>query len=387
MQARNQRKPRYPRRLLVLAAVAALVVVAVPPAGQAADEMTKLQSQLQELQRQKTQATNELYRVNVEAQEAQAQLNLVAQELAEANGQLTAVQTELAVTNNEMKKVKAELAEAQKVYDQRKDLLAVRIRAIREEGRVDYLGVLLGANSFGDFIARFDLLKLVVRRDARLFDLIKADRLALEEQQKVVQEKQTQLLTLQAREQERQTVAAAKVAEREVVSRSLSTRKSILRDQLEQYDRETEDINRKVWELQLAQRRAGGAFVPVYPVRSVSITDSFGPRIHPILGTWRNHNGTDFAVNMGTPIYAIESGVVIVAGWNDAYGYLVVIDHGGGIASWYGHSSRLHVSVGQSVKQGQHISDAGSTGWSTGPHLHLEVHVQGKPVDPMQYLK
>jgi murein DD-endopeptidase MepM/ murein hydrolase activator NlpD len=122
----------------------------------------------------------------------------------------------------------------------------------------------------------------------------------------------------------------------------------------------------------------------IWPVQG-PITSPFGPRCLPN-GDCSSHPGIDIAVPSGTPVHASAAGTVIIAGWVDGYGNFVVIDHGGGLATGYGHNSRLAVSVGQSVSQGQVVSYSGCTGYCFGPHVHFEVRVNGTPVDPMGYL-
>ncbi|MEM8809663.1 MAG: peptidoglycan DD-metalloendopeptidase family protein, partial [Cyanobacteria bacterium P01_G01_bin.38] len=117
-----------------------------------------------------------------------------------------------------------------------------------------------------------------------------------------------------------------------------------------------------------------------------SITSRFGPRIHPVLGYRRFHAGVDFGASHGTTIIAADSGQVIFSGWYGGYGNAVIVDHGSGLTSLYGHTSKLLVSEGQSVQQGQAIAKVGSTGLSTGPHLHFEVRRNGSPVNPMEFL-
>jgi murein DD-endopeptidase MepM/ murein hydrolase activator NlpD len=114
------------------------------------------------------------------------------------------------------------------------------------------------------------------------------------------------------------------------------------------------------------------------------VTSWFGPRIHPLYGDRRNHNGIDIAVSLGTPVRASADGVVRFAGWKGGFGLLVAIDHGGGVMTFYGHNSELLVKTGQRVSQGDVIALSGSTGDSTGPHIHFEVRVNGKPVDPVE---
>jgi murein DD-endopeptidase MepM/ murein hydrolase activator NlpD len=119
---------------------------------------------------------------------------------------------------------------------------------------------------------------------------------------------------------------------------------------------------------------------------SGGVTSGFGMRFHPVLHRTKLHTGTDFGAGYGAPIYAAKSGTVIFAGWQTAYGNMVIIDHGGGFSTLYGHASSLNVSGGQSVRRGQHIANVGSTGFSTGPHLHFEIRVNGSPVNPLRYL-
>lgn len=130
------------------------------------------------------------------------------------------------------------------------------------------------------------------------------------------------------------------------------------------------------------QSRPGALQRPV----SGPVTSGFGYRVHPIFGTRRMHTGVDFSAGTGTPIYAADGGVVISAGSRGGYGNATVVDHGGGMATLYAHQSRLGVSAGQSVERGALIGYVGSTGFSTGPHLHFEVRINGQPVDPAGYL-
>jgi murein DD-endopeptidase MepM/ murein hydrolase activator NlpD len=116
------------------------------------------------------------------------------------------------------------------------------------------------------------------------------------------------------------------------------------------------------------------------------ITSSFGWRTHPILGYQKFHSGMDFGADYGSPIMAADRGVVVFAGWYGGYGNTIIIDHGGGMTTLYAHSEELYVAEGQSVQRGQAIAAVGSTGLSTGPHLHFEVRRDGEPIDPAEFL-
>ncbi|MBI1844913.1 MAG: peptidoglycan DD-metalloendopeptidase family protein [Actinobacteria bacterium] len=142
----------------------------------------------------------------------------------------------------------------------------------------------------------------------------------------------------------------------------------------------------------LRRRQAGrqptsvGVGVLGWPLTTVRITSEFGPRVHPIYGTERMHDGLDFGADVGIPILAAADGVVVSAGERGGYGNTVLVDHGGSLSTLYAHQSTMAVGMGDPVKRGQVIGYVGSTGFSTGPHLHFEVRVNGAPVDPMPYL-
>ncbi|MBQ6998934.1 MAG: peptidoglycan DD-metalloendopeptidase family protein [Clostridia bacterium] len=133
-------------------------------------------------------------------------------------------------------------------------------------------------------------------------------------------------------------------------------------------------------------RYVGGKFL--WPsTNSYRITSPYSMRVHPTLGVYKQHTGIDIGASYGTNVLAAADGTVIIAGWNNAYGNYVVINHGGGVTTLYGHNSSLTVSKGQKVSRGQVIAKVGSTGYSTGPHIHFEVQVNGSPVNPMSYLQ
>jgi len=188
-----------------------------------------------------------------------------------------------------------------------------------------------------------------------------------------------------------QAAARAEVAEEAATEQRLlsavQAKKSEYLRQINQLQAESNEIGAA-----LRRRQAGGSVTPsgrgvlAYPLASPVITSGFGYRVHPIYGDRRLHAGVDFRAATGTPVYSSGGGVVVFAGWKSGYGNTVVIDHGGSLATLYAHNSALAVADGATVKRGQRIASAGSTGNSTGPHVHFEVRVNGTPVDPMKYL-
>lgn len=381
---------KHARWLLVLALVLTFAAQVPTPVAKADDLQQKLdatQKELDEINRQRQETRNALADVTFQAKEAQLQLNMVEGELTQANDQLAVIDGQLTTTTAELNKVEADLAEMQVRFDAKKDAMGSRIRSIRENGRVDYLSVLFGATSFRDFIGRLDLLAMILKRDREMFDEIKADKLVLEQRQQEVADRKNRLATLKLQAEQYRNTVAVKRSEHEQISRSLQESRRTLEVRMADFDAHTEALTAQVAEIVREMNRQGGRFAPIPPVRPVILTDTYGMRDHPILiGQYRMHWGTDFSARMGQAVYAIEDGVVISTKWDDAFGNLVIVDHGGGITSWYAHNSRILVKVNDTVKQGQQLAEAGSTGWSTGPHVHLEIHVNGDRKDPMSYI-
>jgi murein DD-endopeptidase MepM/ murein hydrolase activator NlpD len=201
-----------------------------------------------------------------------------------------------------------------------------------------------------------------------------AERVAAEERDRVTQ------LRTQA-DGEREQVAAAEAQEQQIVE-GIRARKAEFEAE---YSAVQEQINAQIAAAVSRGNPVQGNGRFIWPVNG-SVTSGFGPRNHPIHGGTRMHNGIDISAASGTPIKAGDDGVVVMAGSNGGYGNWTLIDHGGGLATGYAHQSSIGVSKGQHVSRGEVIGRVGSTGASTGPHLHFEVRVNGNPVDPMAWL-
>jgi murein DD-endopeptidase MepM/ murein hydrolase activator NlpD len=233
-------------------------------------------------------------------------------------------------------------------------------------------------------IDRYDTLRDQV---SKLRDSVEQDRKTALVQRNVVGAQQRELADSRQVQDAVRQQAAAEVAQQNGLLAQLRTRKSEFQSQIAALQRQSDALA-----AMLRSRQAGQGLVPsghgvlAVPIPGAPITSGFGPRTHPIYGDVRMHTGIDFGAGYGTPIRAAGDGVVVSAGPLGGYGNATVIDHGNGLATLYAHQSDMAVVPGQRVSRGQVIGYVGSTGFSTGPHLHFEVRVRGTPVDPMQYL-
>ena len=297
------------------------------------------------------------------------------------------VKKELDATEARIDENEDKLKVLNKDFAVKRDQLAKRVRDIDINGQLNYLDVLFGAKDFQDFFTRMDLLKRVIQQDYDLVQVVFAEKTAIETSQKELEQDKTAKEKLVAsaadRKKEAEKKQAAKQAIIDKMETDRATQERIINENLAA-SKEVEQMIRNS-RYQPASPALSGSGALNWPI-SGPITSPFGWRVHPITGASRFHSGIDIGGDYGDTIHAAGAGIVSYAGWISGYGYAVIIDHGGGISTLYGHNQALLVSEGQSVSQGQAIAECGSTGNSTGPHCHFEVRVDGEPVDPMGYL-
>ena len=365
-----------------------------------------LDDQVQDLQGQIDSSRLEQENWQQVIEDVSAKLKQIQADLDAANARLQSTRSRQSEINAQIVQTQNEIVKMEAYLKTRQNVLNRRVRAIYMHGQLNYLEVILGANSFSDFANRVELLKRVIRSDYNLILEIQKQKAAIEAKKAQLEEDKRQLDALAAEAEKTQQEIAAKKAEQQKVLDAAKSNKAAAA-QMEQ------DLNAQLASVRnLIQQRLAAAEAARQAAQQASsdeggggsddnyvqgtgamgwpcsgpITSPFGYRTHPIFGTTIFHAGIDIGVDYGTPIHAADSGVVVYSGWISGYGNAVIIDHGGGISTLYGHNQSLAVSEGQSVSKGSVIAYAGSTGNSTGPHCHFEVDVNGSPVNPMGYL-
>jgi murein DD-endopeptidase MepM/ murein hydrolase activator NlpD len=247
--------------------------------------------------------------------------------------------------------------------------------------------VLLKAEDLGDFFSRFSLLRQIVAADVDLFQQIRAERDKLAAQRVKLEQEKQQLAVLRNEAQaKRDAVQQEKNSQQQMMARIQSDKKMHERA-IAELEELSEELIGIIQRLQLAQEGKLSTVNKDFTWPTAGpITSYFGRRFHPVLKVWKGHTGIDIGAPHGQQIKAAESGIVIFSGWLGGYGQAIIIDHGGGYSTLYAHASRLLASVNTTVVKGQHIANIGSTGLSTGPHLHFEIRVNGTPVNPLGML-
>lgn len=372
--------------------VLGLLLFAAPLLAQEEQELARINSLIERTKKQLSTAKKQETSVLNALLTAQQELDQIELELEKLDLRMRSVQREITSLQKELAAVEGELARLEGLRRERQDQYNKRLVAVYKYGPFSYLELLVSAESFSDLISRFEMVSYFLRADTKIIGEVTALTEEITVQQKTLQAKKRDL------EKQRATVIALEKAAAEqqkikaaLVQRTEEELNKVQRDrkQLEAALDELEETSRAIEaEIRRRQQKAAlGTGKLIWPLAVKGrISSPFGERMHPILKEKRFHSGLDIAVPSGTDVLAADRGRVLISGWNGGYGYYIAIDHGNGLATAYAHNSRLLVKEGDLVAQGQVIAKSGSTGLSTGPHLHFEVRKDGTPVDPVAYL-
>lgn len=347
--------------------------------------------EIQEKKQDIKERDKEIQRLEKEKAATKKDLKSVFAELDQKKMELADRSSEVYELEQKLKKTKKDLQQKEeqlKIQEQRyKD----RVRTLYEQGEMFYVEPLLNSESLGEFLNRLKFVQMVIQRDQHLVERYQRDRVALNRKK---QSFEHLLADRRKKEKEARELHAQLIQEYKQVEKELN-RLAEEQEHLEEVnEKESQQVRELVRKQQEAGRTAeasgtydGGAFLK--PVKGASITSGYGMRYHPVRKQYKMHTGVDFGAPLGTPIRAAAAGKVIASRPMRGYGYIVVIDHGGGLSTLYAHvyAQDVKVSVGQSVSRGQAIAAVGNNGWSTGPHLHFEVLKNGEHTNPMRYLK
>jgi murein DD-endopeptidase MepM/ murein hydrolase activator NlpD len=394
----------FPRRIAVLVAAAAVVALCVPAAfGQSLwDRKNAVDQRIDGLRDSIDRAKEREGVLSTEISDASSRIDALAGDIDVLSDRVTALESELAAHRSRLSRLEARLREQvatlqrltqQHAVAQRR--LEERLVELYESNEATELEILLQAQSFSDLLEQLDYFRAIGQQDKDIADTIKRlqGEMRVAKQQTAATKADVAEATavLAKKTEEERAARAALLARQAALAAARDSKESLLTDVKQQRHDDEEDLEAmQAASAAIAAQLAGsgggsggGGGAPsssgfIWPV-SGPVTSGFGWR-------WgRMHEGIDIGAACGTPIRAAASGTIVYAGWMDGYGNIIIIDHGGGMGTAYGHQSAIYVGGG-SVSQGQTIGAVGSTGHSTGCHLHFEVRVNGTPVNPLSYL-
>lgn len=350
---------------------------------------------LDDLQIEKSELENQINSSNEQIQFIENELSITVAEIAEINQKILDKQMEIETLEAQeeellkyLQKAERELEKSNKRYNKQKELLDKRLIALYEMGSANYLDVLLSSKSISEFLSNYYLITEIAEADTTLLEDVYAE--------KIYNEKLNETLNIKKRtlddsieQKESNTILLENMSIiRTNKLQSLTEEELALEQTIEEYQKQVADIETEIRLLAIANvgsEYVGGAMA--WPVPGYTrITSPFGMRTHPITGVYKLHTGCDIGAPFGAQFIAANDGIVTYAGENRAYGNMVIVDHGGGVTTLYAHGSKILVSVGDVVYQGTPVLEVGSTGYSTGPHAHFEVRINGEYVEPLDYI-
>lgn len=407
---------------LALILVVGLILQVVPGARAASSGEIKSQIESMEGDQKEMQAQLEALQAQqndnlTEIQDMSKQKGIIEQQVGLLHAQVDNLNEQIAAYALLIADKQAELDEAEARLEELNQKNKERIRAMEESGKLSYWSVLFKANSFSDLLDRLNIIEEIAASDARRLkemreaaaqvsaakEVLLAEKAELEESKAELTAKQAEL---EAKHQEADAILAqliAKGEEYELLMEEQEKELSQMEQQIAQAEKEYDAAKLQEWlatsvppttkPVVYSGGGTGGSAVTkgditwLVPCNYIRVSSPYGWRIHPVFGDERFHAGVDLAAGCPTEIYATRAGVVTIAQWSDSAGYYVVINHGDGYSSTYMHMCKMpYVKVGEYVGAGQVIGCVGTTGWSTGTHLHFGISYNGATVNPMDYI-
>lgn len=387
-----------------------ILIASIPMMTIAAKSQTELQNELNNNKTEKENVEKEKEAVKKELSAAMQEVSTLTSQIKEYESEISSLNTQIANLEEDLKEAEKDIEIAQEKCDEQDEMMKRRLIAIYESGTYSYLDVLLHSTSLADFISNYYLITEVAEKDSELLENLENSKKELEiAKKKIEDDKQNIENAKQTKVAKSNALETAKAAKAEQVSK-LSSEEKELQSKIDEYEKNVADLEAQIRkaEAEAAAKAAADAKKSsgsgssgsttgtsssyngsgmIWPTPGCKyITSPYGYRYHPVYGYSSFHTGIDIGASNRSNVVAAQSGVVTLAAYNGGYGNCVMISHGGGISTLYAHGSQILVKNGQSVKQGDVIMLVGSTGVSTGPHLHFEVRVNGSHTQPLNYL-
>ena len=380
----------------LLLAVCVLCVDLSPALAVTQADIDKLKNNASDLSQQKKELQSKISALSDDIANNMKKKELLDSEISVLSSEISNVESQISTYAELITQTEAELLDAQEREAAQYELFCKRVRAMEERGTISYWSVLFKADSFTDLLSRLDFINEIMDSDQKVIQ-------DLQDLQAEIEEKKESLETQKAESEAAKAELVSKKSElnkqREAANAlvaQLRASKSEYQEDMDDLSAEAEAVQAQILKLsmelaaqQAAQGKPSNAALGgyIWPVSSRRITSTFGGRASPGGIGSTNHKGIDIGgVGYTTEIHAAKAGTVIVSQYSRSYGNYVVVSHGSGNTTLYAHMSSRKVSVGQYVNQGDVLGITGSTGNSTGPHLHFEITENGTRINPLKYL-
>lgn len=355
-----------------------------------ATDVEDLQVQYSDIQIQLDEQNKELANVQSELSENLQQLQTIDDTITSTQNDLSGLSSEIDNLKTTIETTELKVTELEETYEKEQGDLDERLISVYEAGETYYLDVLLNSRSLMDFLSNYFLISEITEYDSRLIQDVENEKKEMEETKDFLQNSKNDFVTKKQNQIKAEKVLQNTKVIRENKIAELTEEELKIQSSIDEYKQKFSEVEAEIkWITtnSVGTEYIGGVMAWPVPGHTI-ISSTFGMRTHPITGVYKLHTGIDISAPMGTDFIAVADGIVTKACYNPAYGNMIIIDHGGGIETLYAHGQDggILVQIGDNVKQGQPILKVGSTGYSTGPHAHFEVRVNGQPVNPLPYV-
>lgn len=375
--------------LLMLLSVLYVVVGSITASAVSQSQIDTLKKQQNEIAKKKQEIQSQINSMEYDQKSALAKKEVLDSQIQLTQDDIVNINEQIAIYTQLIEDKKVEVIQKQQNEDDQWVRYKLRMRTMEENGTISYISVIFNSNSFSDLLARVDVVGQIMQYDDNLYKELKTAKQATIDAQvsleasKVAQESEKADLVVKEAELQTQLDSADTLLQK--IEADIAAAKELYQKEDAAAKDIQADINKKTEELKKQTQQVAGTGTLIWPVPSNHIvTSQFGQRYHPIYHEYRMHNGIDIGGKYGASIVASDSGTVIISTYSSSYGNYIVVSHGGGITTLYAHLSSRLVKVNDKVNQGDVIGKLGSTGASTGPHLHFEVSENGARTNPLK---
>jgi murein DD-endopeptidase MepM/ murein hydrolase activator NlpD len=361
-------------------------VVGLAVKGRSSDAFSKLK----ELDKQKKEFHKKAIEARRAHEAAKAKVREIDKKLQKTTGVLKEHKGILVKTDAKIEQTEVKLEQTKEVKEDLSDAASKRLREIFEGQRISFLEMLFQVDSLQSLLDRFYFQERVAEMDKKLLAELRAKAEALQSNKNQLGEQRHQIGNIVSELAKRAIEIAKEKFTQEQVAGKLKTQQAFYEQAEQQLEQESHQLESRIQQMETSNRSSNknmvmGSGTLALPI-SAPVTSPFGWRQHPIFGVRKFHTGVDLAGPNHAAIRAADGGNVLYTGWYGGYGKVAIVSHGRGMATLYAHMSKTNVETGQNVAKGDIVGYEGTTGFSTGPHLHFEVRVNGKPNNPMAYL-
>ena len=347
----------------------------------------QLKEQQEEVLAKIKKLEKEISSIQGDKTDAMKQKNLLGEQIEAYQNSIENINSIIAAYEKQIREKEQLISQNQENYEEIYEALKGRIRVMYEEGNTSYLEVLFQSKSISDLLTRADVINAILKSDNRKLQDLLDTRAEIEEAKAGLETDKDEVETQKAELVSQETALAAKQAKVDSLLADLSRQEASNKKNIAALEAEEAKLAKEIAELARKSSKkeyVGGAFHWPLPGRT-RISSYFGMRTHPITGVYKLHTGVDIPASKGETIECANYGTVTRATYSTAYGNYVMVDHGGGYVTLYAHMSKCVVKKGQEVSKGQKLGEVGSTGYSTGNHLHFEIIKDGNYKNPLDF--